>query len=101
MPDRAREVRLKEANVSAQALRVQLQVVEALGPADLDRAFLDISAKGASALVVLTRPPQSRTSRVTRRPVSRQQRFDRIGRDRDFRFWHFSDVAFAPGDVRS
>src|SRR5258708_4040476 len=56
MPDRAREVRLKEANVSAQALRVQLQVVEALGPADLDKAFLDISAKGASALVVLTTP---------------------------------------------
>ncbi len=56
MPDRAREVRLKEANASAQALGVQLQVVEALGPADLDRAFLDISAKGASALVVLTTP---------------------------------------------
>ena len=56
MPDRAREVRLKEANVSAQALGVQLQVVEALGPADLDTAFLDISAKGASALVVLTTP---------------------------------------------
>ena len=56
MPDRAREVRLKELNVSAQALGVQLQVVEALGPADLDKAFLDISAKGASALVVLTTP---------------------------------------------
>ena len=56
MPDRAREVRLKEANASAQALGMQLQVVEALGPADLDRAFLDISAKGANALVVLTTP---------------------------------------------
>ena len=56
MPDRAREVRLKEAYVSAQALGVQLQVVEARGPADLDRAFLEISAKGASALVVLTTP---------------------------------------------
>ncbi len=33
------------------------------------------------------RPPQSRTSRVTRRPVSRHQRFDRVGRDRDFRSW--------------
>jgi putative ABC transport system substrate-binding protein len=39
MPDRAREVRLKEAGVSAQALGVQLQVVEARGPADFDRAF--------------------------------------------------------------
>src|SRR5260370_14782113 len=56
MPDRAREVRLKSANASAQAFGVQLQVVEALGPADLDRAFLDISASGASALVVLTTP---------------------------------------------
>jgi len=56
MPDRAREVRLKEASASAQALGMQLQVVEALGPADLDRAFLDISAKGANALVVLTTP---------------------------------------------
>ena len=45
MPDRAREVRLKEAYVSAQALGVQLQVVEARGPAKLDRAFLEISAK--------------------------------------------------------
>jgi putative ABC transport system substrate-binding protein len=56
MPDRAREVRLKEADVSAQALGVQLQVVEARGPADLERAFLDISTKGARALVVLTTP---------------------------------------------
>jgi hypothetical protein len=46
-----REVRLKEANASARALGVQLQVVEARGPADLDRAFLEISAKGARALL--------------------------------------------------
>jgi putative ABC transport system substrate-binding protein len=56
VPESARQVRLKEANVSAQALGVQLQVVEALGPADLDRAFLEISANGAGALVVLTTP---------------------------------------------
>lgn len=56
MPDNAREVRLKEAHASAQALGVQLQVVEALAPADLDRAFLDIAAKGANALLVLTTP---------------------------------------------
>ena len=56
VPERARQVRLKEANVSAQALGVQLQVVEALGPADLDTAFLEISAKRAGALVVLTTP---------------------------------------------
>ena len=56
MPEHAKEVRLKEAFASAQALGVQLQVVEARGPANLDGAFLEISAKGASALVVLTTP---------------------------------------------
>jgi ABC-type uncharacterized transport system substrate-binding protein len=56
MPDRAREARLKEMDVSARALGVQLQIVEARGPADLDKAFLDISATGARALVVLTTP---------------------------------------------
>jgi putative tryptophan/tyrosine transport system substrate-binding protein len=53
VPDHARELRLKELDASAQALGVQLQVVEAREPADLDRAFLEISAKGARALVVL------------------------------------------------
>ena len=33
-------------------------------------------------------------------PVSQHQRFDRVGRDRDFRRWHFSDWAFVPVDVR-
>ncbi len=56
MPDRAKEVRLKEADVSARALGMQLQVVEARGPADFDRAFSDMSAKGAGALVVLSTP---------------------------------------------
>jgi len=56
MPERAREVRLKEAEGSARALGLQLQVVEARGPADFDRAFSEPSAKGASALVVLNTP---------------------------------------------
>jgi putative tryptophan/tyrosine transport system substrate-binding protein len=56
MPDSAKEVRLKEAAVSARALGVQLQVVEARGPADFDRAFSDMSKKGAGALVVLSTP---------------------------------------------
>jgi putative ABC transport system substrate-binding protein len=56
MPDRAKEVRLKEADVSARALGMQLQVVEARGPADFDRAFSDMSEKGAGALVVLSTP---------------------------------------------
>src|SRR3954451_11969628 len=56
IPERARKVRLKEANESAQALGVQLKFVEALGPADFDSAFLDVSATGAGALVVLTTP---------------------------------------------
>ena len=56
MPEGAREVRLKEVAISGQALGVQLQVVEAQGPADFDRAFSDISAKDAGALVVLSTP---------------------------------------------
>src|SRR6266436_3534658 len=56
MPDSAREVRLKEAAISARALGVRLQVVEARGPAEFDRAFSDMSEKGAGALVVLTTP---------------------------------------------
>jgi putative ABC transport system substrate-binding protein len=49
MPDSAREIFLKEANLSAG----KLQVVEARGPADFDSAFSELSAKGAGALVVL------------------------------------------------
>ena len=49
MPDSAREMFLKEANLSAG----KLQVVEARGPADFDSAFSELSAKGAGALVVL------------------------------------------------
>jgi putative tryptophan/tyrosine transport system substrate-binding protein len=56
LPEPARKVRLKEANESAQALGVQLQFVEALGPADFDTAFSDVSANGGGALVVLTTP---------------------------------------------
>jgi hypothetical protein len=37
---------------------------------------------------------------VTLRSVLRHQRFDRLGRDRDFRYWHFSDMANLAGDVR-
>ena len=56
MPESAREVRMKEAEGSARALGLQLQVVEARGPADFDRAFSELSAKGASALLVLNTP---------------------------------------------
>jgi putative tryptophan/tyrosine transport system substrate-binding protein len=56
MPDGAREVRLKEAAFSARALGVQLQIAEARGPADFDRAFLDMVQKSAGALVVLPTP---------------------------------------------
>ena len=56
MPEGAKEVRLKEAAVSARALGVQLQVMEAGDAADFDTAFSDMSAKRAGALVVLTTP---------------------------------------------
>jgi len=45
---------LKEADVAARALGVRLQVVEARGPADFDRAFSDMTRARADALTVLT-----------------------------------------------
>ncbi len=47
---------LKEAEVAARALGVRLQVVEARGPADLDRAFSDMTKARAGALTVLGSP---------------------------------------------
>jgi putative ABC transport system substrate-binding protein len=47
---------LKEAEVAAGALGLQLQVVEARGPADFDRAFSDMTRARAGALTVLPTP---------------------------------------------
>jgi putative ABC transport system substrate-binding protein len=44
---------LKGAEVAARALGVRLQIVEARGPADLDRAFSDMTRAHAGALTVL------------------------------------------------
>src|SRR5262249_24328220 len=45
---------LTEAEVAARALRVRLQFVEVRGPADIDRAFSDMTRAGAGALILLT-----------------------------------------------
>jgi putative ABC transport system substrate-binding protein len=45
---------LKAADVAARALEVQLQVVEARGPADFDRAFSEMTRARAGALTVLS-----------------------------------------------
>ena len=45
---------LKEAEVAARALGVRLQFVEARGPADFDKAFLDMTRTRVGALTVLT-----------------------------------------------
>jgi putative ABC transport system substrate-binding protein len=44
---------LKEAEAAARALGVQLQFVEARGPADIDRAFSDMTRARAGALTLL------------------------------------------------
>jgi putative ABC transport system substrate-binding protein len=44
---------LKEAEAAARALGVRLQLVEARGPADIDRAFSDMTDARAGALTVL------------------------------------------------
>jgi putative ABC transport system substrate-binding protein len=56
MPDRARRDRVKAAEVAARALGVRLQVVEARGPEDFERAFSDMTRAGADALHVLGTP---------------------------------------------
>jgi len=50
------EAGLKEAEVAARALGVGLQVVEARGPEDFDRAFAEMSNAHADALAVWTTP---------------------------------------------
>jgi ABC-type uncharacterized transport system substrate-binding protein len=51
--ERTDKDRLKRAEVAARALGVQLQVVEARGPADFDRAFSDMTRARAGALTAL------------------------------------------------
>jgi len=56
VPERTYKDILKEADVAARALGVRLQVVEARGPADIDRAFSDMTRGRAGALTVLSTP---------------------------------------------
>jgi putative ABC transport system substrate-binding protein len=56
LPERARAARLKATDVAARALGVQLQVVEARGPEDFDRAFSDMTRARAEAVVVWATP---------------------------------------------
>src|SRR5207244_886266 len=50
--ERTEKDMLNEADVAARALGVRLQVVEARGPADFERAFSDMSREGAHAVTV-------------------------------------------------
>jgi putative ABC transport system substrate-binding protein len=56
VPERSEKILLKEADVAARALRLRLQVVEARGPADVDRAFSDMIRARAGALTVPSTP---------------------------------------------
>ena len=51
--ERTEKDMLKEVEVTARALGVRLQFVEARGPADFDRAFADMTRARADALTVL------------------------------------------------
>ena len=51
--ERTEKDRLKRADVAARALGVRLQVVEARGPEDFDRAFSDMTRARSDALTVL------------------------------------------------
>jgi len=54
LPERTEKDILKEAEVAARVLGVRLQVVEARGPENFDRAFSDMIRARAGALTVLT-----------------------------------------------
>jgi putative ABC transport system substrate-binding protein len=54
--ERTEKDMLKEAEVAARALGVRPQFVEARGPADIDRAFSDMTRARAGALTVLSTP---------------------------------------------
>jgi putative ABC transport system substrate-binding protein len=56
MPEHARKSRLEAAEVAARPLGMRLQVVEARGPEDFDRAFWDMRRECAGALAVLATP---------------------------------------------
>jgi putative ABC transport system substrate-binding protein len=53
VPERTGKDMLKEAEVAGRALGVRLQFLEARGPADIDRAFSDITRARAGSLTVL------------------------------------------------
>jgi putative ABC transport system substrate-binding protein len=53
MGERTDKDMLKRAEVAARALGVRLQIVEARGPEDIDRAFSDMTRARAGALTVL------------------------------------------------
>ena len=55
-PDRSIKDYLKAAEAAAQALGVRLQVVEARGPEDFERAFSDMTRARAGALAVSATP---------------------------------------------
>jgi ABC-type uncharacterized transport system substrate-binding protein len=54
VPERTAKDMLKGAELAARALGLRLQLVEARGPADFDRAFSEMTTERADALSVLT-----------------------------------------------
>jgi putative ABC transport system substrate-binding protein len=56
VPERTEKDILNGAEVTARALGIRLQVVEARGPQDFDRAFSDMTNARAGALTVLSTP---------------------------------------------
>ncbi len=56
VPDRVAKDRLKAAHVTARTLGVRLQVVEARGPGDFDRAFSEMIRARAGAVTVQATP---------------------------------------------
>ncbi len=56
VPERSEKEIIEQANAAARVLKVRLQFVEARSPADLDRAFSDMTRARVGALTVLSTP---------------------------------------------
>lgn len=56
VPERTEKDILTGAELAARALGIRLQVIEARGPQDFDRAFSDMASARAGALIVLSTP---------------------------------------------
>jgi len=78
MDERTEKDMFKGAEVAARALGVRLQFVEARGPADFERPFLDMTRASAGALTVRPAPMFISGAKTPRGPGGKEPAADRV-----------------------